>query len=198
MFEIRYAAGHLYFDRCGQCLLDIERNCDGWIASQVDLQSGRLENAEWSFAANFNNTNYNFSARKPDEDRLSEISKEISTIWKIIQANLGLDELLRVGCRFVYLLPTLSIEESEKKLERSDYNVKVPQAITESGCRIKTRDFTTVFSLGDDEYRVRQYAGTRYEAIDPSSIAKAEPRFLSKNQQKYRIDKLKQLAQYSA
>jgi len=198
IFEIRYASGHLYFDRCGQCLLDIERNCDGWIVSQVDVQSGRLENVERSFTVNFNNTNYNFSARKPDEDNIADIAKEISKLWKIIQANLGLDDLLRVGCRLVYLLPTMSIEESERRLGRSDYNIRTPEAITELGFMIKTRDLTTVFFMGDDEYRVRQYAGTRYEAVDPSSLLKTEPRFLSKNQNRYRIEKIKKLAQYSA
>jgi len=43
-FEIRYASGDLFFDRCGQALLDIDRKCSGWNMTSVSLQTGALEN----------------------------------------------------------------------------------------------------------------------------------------------------------
>ena len=113
-FEIRYGSGHLYFDRCGQCLLDTERECLGWTPISADIQSGRLENPSKSLYAGFNNQRFNFTAQKASKLAMSEIAKEISCLWNIIQANLGLDEFVRIGFRLNYLLATESIDEADK------------------------------------------------------------------------------------
>jgi len=131
-FQITYTFGHLYFDRCGQCLNDIERTCEGWLTTSVNQLTGALERPEKSFILNFNNTQFTFSARKASETDIKDIAKEVSNLWKIIQANLGLDEILRIGCRINYLLATKSVEASEKHLQKAELNVKMPENLLQT------------------------------------------------------------------
>ena len=197
-FEIRYGSGQLYFDRCGQCLLDIGRECPGWTVISVDLQTGILENPSKSLRANFNNQLFAFTAEKASRLDMGEIAKEICGLWNIIQANLGLDEFLRIGFRLNYLLPTESDEEAERRLKPSEINLVIPQSLLSDGYSIKNRQIIVVLVKDGTEYRVELAAVTRYEGLAPSDLVRTDPRLLSKKQKEFRIAKLKQMAEYSA
>ena len=197
-FEIRYGSGHLYFDRCGQILLDIDRKCPGWIVAAVTTQVGRLENPSKSLVANFNNQIFNFTAQKASKLEMRDISKEISNLWNIIQANLGLDEFLRMGFRLNYLLPTESDEEADRRLKKSEINLNVPLSILNEGYAIKNRQIIVVLVKDSTEYRVEMAAVTRHEGLVPSELVRTDPRLLSTKQREIRIAKLKQMAEYSA
>ncbi len=197
-FEIRYDSGHLYFDRCGQCLLDIERECPGWTVIAIDVQTGRLENPSKSLHANFNNQRFDFTAEKASRLDMREIVKEICGLWNIIQANLGLDEFVRIGLRLNYLLATESTDEAERRLNRSKINLMIPNSLLDDGYGIKNRQLIVVLDKNDTEYRVELAAVTRYEGLAPSDLVRTDPRLLSKKQKEIRIAKLKQMAEYSA
>jgi hypothetical protein len=197
-FEIRYDSGHLYFDRCGQCLLDIERECPGWTPITVDVQTGKLENPSKSLHASFNNQQFNFTAEKALKLTTREIAKEISSLWNIIQANLGLDEFVRIGFRFNYLLATESTDEAGRRLQRSKINLVIPDSLLDDGYIIKHRQLIVVLDKDGTEYRVELAAVTRYEGLAPPDLVRTDPRILSKKQKEYRIAKLKQMAEYSA
>jgi hypothetical protein len=177
--QIAYTSGHLYFDRCGQCLNDIER-------------------PDKSFSLSFNNNQFTFSIQKAFKVDIKDIAKEVAKLWKIIQANLGLDEYLKVGCRINYLLATKSLEESEKKLQKAELNIDIPKRLMNSGFNIKSRRMIVVLTKDDIEYRIQLHGVTRYEAINPDTIMKTEPRLLSKKQDQFRIARMNQLAEYNA
>jgi hypothetical protein len=197
-FQIAYASGHLYFDRCGQCINDIECSCEGWLNTAVDTQSGSMERPDKSFVLIFNNHQFTFSVQKAFKVDIKDIAKEVAMLWKIIQANLGLDEYIKVGCRINYLLPTQSLEESEKKLQKAELNIDVPKRLTDSGFNIRNRNMLVVLNKSDIDYRIQLRGITRYEAMNPDAIMKTEPRLLSKKQDLFRIARIKQLADYSA
>lgn len=197
-FEIRYAYGHLYLDRCGQCLNDIERNCEGWQVTSADPSMGHLECPEKSFSINFNNERFNFSSQKSSRIEINTIAKEVNNIWRIIEANLGLEEYLRQGFRIYYLLGTTSLEEAERLLEKSELNIIYPDRLSTAGFKRKNLNVTTIVTNRDFEYRIQLMAVTRSEAIQPNNLIKADPRFLSNRQNQVRIAKLKQLAEYSS
>jgi hypothetical protein len=197
-FAIRYGAGHLYLDRCGQCLLDIERKCPGWGLASVDLQAGRVQNPSKDMYADFNNSQFNFMAAKTDARDMGEIAQEISNLWTIVQANLALYEFVRMGFRLNFMLPVSSIEEGEALLRRSEINVKVPQALENSGHSIKNRQIILVLLKNSIEYRLELAVVTRHEGMEPSALIKEDPRALSKGQREFRLAKIKQLAEYSA
>ena len=97
IFEARYSYGNLYFDRCGITLNDIERECEGWIAGEATPQTGNLNRPDKNSHVGFNNEKFDFAVEKAFNHDLSDIAKEIEKIWKIIKANLGLEEFIRVG-----------------------------------------------------------------------------------------------------
>jgi hypothetical protein len=198
IFEIRYATGHLYFDRCGQTLLDIEGECEGWLAGPVDPQTGTLERPDKWYRVNFNNSKFDFTADKAHKNKIEDIANECSKIWRIIQANFGLEEFIRIGCRINYILPTGSIEESEKLLKKATLNVNYPERLNNPEFTIKTRQIITMVSKNKLEYRLQLAGVTRTEGVRPSDIVRKDPKTLSKNQKKFRLARLQQLREYSA
>lgn len=197
-FEVRYAYGHLYLDRCGQCLNDIERNCEGWIVRTADPSKGILECPSKSLSINFNNEHFVFSSQKSSKIGIGAIAKEVNNTWKIISANLGLEEYTRQGFRLYYLIATLSEEESERLMEKTELKILFPERLTTSGFKIKNRSITSVLTKGDYEYRLQMMGATRHEAMNPDNLIKADPKSLSKRQNEVRLAKLKQLSEYNA
>jgi hypothetical protein len=197
-FEIRYAYGNLYFDRCGQCLNDIERNCEGWRVTTADPSGAILEHPDNSFSIQFNNERFVFSSQKSSRLEIKAIAREANTAWKIIEANLGLEEYLRQGCRIFYIVGTESLEYAEKLLEKAELNVQIPKKITEAEFKRKNLNITTVLTRENYEYRVQVMTITRYEAMNPDNLIRSDPRFLSSKQEQIRKAKLKQLAEYSS
>ena len=197
IFEIRYGFGQLYFDRCGQTLFDIERECEGWITIAADPQTGTLERPDKNYRVAFNNHKFDFTAESAHKEEFPEIAKEASTIWKIIQANLGLDEFIRVGCRFQFLKAMNSIEQAEKALRKSQLNINLPENVNDSGYNVKSRKIVTILIKDEAEFRIQLEGITRMQSVDPSRVLVADPRMLSKKQNKARIERLRQLSEYT-
>ena len=196
--EIKYSYGHLYWDRCGQTVLDIETQCDGWFSARDEKNVGRLENPEKSMNLVFNDSSFNFSTKKPDELDNDLIVEEVQKLWKIIRANFGLEEYNRMGYRLHFLKPTSSVDESEILIKNSELNVSIPDQLKDPHYNLKVRQVITIFDKEDIEYRVELKGITRSQSIDPSGLYTGRPETLSKDQKKYRLLKMKQLKEYSA
>ncbi len=123
---------------------------------------------------------------------------QIQKIWKIIRSNFGLEEYDRLACRFHFLKPTMSLNESEMLIERSELNVSIPEQLKEPHYDLNIRQVITIFEKEDIEYRIELKGITRTHSIDPTSLYKARPETLSKNQKEYRLQKIKRLAKYSS
>ena len=197
-YEIRYEYGNLYFDRCGQCVNDIERNCEGWRFMTADPSKGLLECPAKSFSAQFTHNRFIFSASKASSLEIKSIAREANNVWKIIKANLGLDQFLRQGCRVYFLKPATSTEEAEKLIDKAEVNVDIPQRLIDSGFNKKNSHLTTVVARGDFEYRIQMMSITRFEAMNPDLLIREDPRFLSSKQKEIRLQKLQRMSEYSA
>lgn len=196
--EIRYSYGHLYWDRCGQTVLDIETQYDDWFGARDVKNVGRLENPEKSMDLVFNDSTFNFSTKKPEKLDNDLIIEEVQKLWKIIRANFGLEEYNRIGCRFHFLKPTGSLAEAEKLIKNSELNVNIPDQLKAPHYDLNIRQVITIFEKEDMEYRVELKGITRSQSIDPSGLYTGRPETLSKNQKKYRQLKTQQLKEYSA
>jgi hypothetical protein len=172
--------------------------CDGWLTSTADPRMGVIHCADKQLSVSFNNHLFAFHSQNSFKTEYKIIAKEAAKIWKIIQANLGIDEILRVGCRIYFLIATTSIDESEKRLEKAEFNIVLPKYLTESDYRIKNRVSTVILSRGDIEYRISLEGVIRHEAISPNNLIKEDPRFLSSKQNAVRMAQLRQLAEYKA
>ena len=197
IFEIRYSYGNLYWDRCGQTVLDIETQCDGWFSARDDKNVGRLENPEKRMTLIFTESSINLATKKPENLDNDIIAEEALKSWKIIRANLGLEEYDSVGCRFHFLKPTNSVDESEVLIEKSELNVRIPDHVKELDYDLNIRQVIAIFEKEDMEYRVELKGITRSEGIDPAGLLSIRPKAMPKRQKEYRLQKMKQLAEYS-
>lgn len=195
--EVKYESGYLYLDRCGRILLDLERERDGWYPNKADPQQGRIINPEYNYSVSFNTFSYGFAAEKAFEVKFDQTAEEAEAIWKLIRANLDLQSFLRIGCRFIYYLPTKSREESERLIKRAHLNVEVPDSITEAGYKITTRQVVTVMEKKEYQYRVELNGITQTAAISPPDILRLDPKSLSERQKQKRTAILKNIRQYS-
>lgn len=196
-FGINFELGHLYYDRCGQCLKDIEESCQGWYVNNVDPKATRVENPENNLSVEFTNTRYSFTADKAFRRDIGLITKEANSIWKIIKANLGLTDFTRIGYRPSFLLPTRSAEESEKRINSADLKVTLSEFMKNAGYRLRSQHIIINFIKEPMEYRIELASLIRHEAINPNAILKGDARYLSQRQRAFLIAQQKQIAEYS-
>ncbi len=196
-FEMRYAFGHSFFDRCGQILVDIERGCEGWISSEATAQGGMLNRPDKDYSVSFNNNQFNFSVRRAFKLELDEIAKEVNLLWRIVRANLNVDEFIRIGSRFFYLLPTRSIAESEKFIKKSNLNIQYPENIINEGYEVFTRHMHTSFKKDGVEYMINLEGIRRAYGMDPSKLAVTDPKTLHIKQREARLAELQRVSEYS-
>lgn len=192
--QIRYAFGHTYLDRCGQTMVDIERMLPEWIPGEVKPTGGNLVNAKDNFSAVFGNDAFTLTAQNPEDD-LDLFVKHAGVLWKAIRANLGLDELVRLGARFQYLQPRKSVEDAEKGLKSAELNVQLPPTL--SDFVLSVRGVVIVLERASHEYRVELKGITRTESIPPVELLAVQPKLLSKGQKAARLEMLKRRAQYA-
>lgn len=197
VFEIKYSFGHLYWDRSGQTILDIETECEGWFNARDDKNTSRLENPEKRIALSFSDHRFNLSIDKPKSEDLNTITLEIHKTWKIVKANLGLEDYDKLGCRFYYVKPTRSIVESEKLLKRSKFNLAVPYTLNQFGYELNVRHLVGIFEKNNMEYRVELKGITRAEGINPAGLLEKRPSAMSKRKNQYRLKKMEQVSNYS-
>jgi hypothetical protein len=197
-FGVQYPFGHLYFDRCGQTLNDIEKTCEGWFTVPNTKLTGSMEKPELKLSCQFSNEMYNITAIKvANETGIDKVISEASILWKIIQANFDIDEFSRIGCHFRYLKPTEGIDESEKLIANAGIYINVPENILKSDFNLNTREILLIFDKNDTYYRMKINGIRRAEGVDPMYLLKNDPRFLSKRQKEYRLQKQKNARDYS-
>jgi len=129
---------------------------------------------------------------------IRSVAREVNNVWKIIKANIGIDEYLRQGCRLYYLRATTSTEEAERLIDKAEINFEIPKRLIDSGFGRKNIHLTSIVTRGPYEYRIQLMSVTRYEATNPDVLIKADPRFLSNKQREIRIEKLKRMSEYSS
>jgi hypothetical protein len=197
VFEVRYAFGHTYLDRCGQTLVDIERGVPGWIPGEVDVQRGVVFHATNGYTITFHSSAFNFNATSSEDPQhlknLEDIGEQLDAVWKIVSSNLGIREFVRMGARFFYLVPTNSMEESERVIERSGLQ------LTTTGLddyKLMRRNLVGVFSKDSVEYRVGLSGITRTSAQQAPPILTTLPHLLPRHQREAQIEMLKARTRY--
>ncbi len=198
VLEIQYPFGQLYFDRCGQTIIDIERLDIGWYPSSDRNVTGKLDNPEKNMQVQFSNEGSVFVIEKPDNSQFNYLLEDINKTWKILRANFGLEVYNSLVCKFHFLRPTNSWEESEKLLKKSQLNIVVPQQLIDDGYELSIREIVGIFNKNEIEYRLQIHGVTRAKAIDPRGLLKTPARKMSRNQKNYMYEKLKQFHNYNA
>lgn len=196
-FEIKYPYGHLYWDRRGQTILDIEMLGEGWFATTVKDNTAQLENPEKNMIMIFSDQHFAITTKRRKKLGGEIIKEDLQRLWKIVRANFGIEEYDRLACRFNFIKPTKSVEESELLIRESEFNVVIPEQLSPNNYDLSIRQVIAIFEKEEMEYRVELKGITRSEGIDPSGLLSVRPSAMSKKQKEYRLQKMKQLAEYS-
>lgn len=194
--EIRYAFGHTYLDRCGQTMVDIERSGTGWVAGEANPNSGTMENPSLDATMWFDTQRFALSA--PRVKSLPSLAGACEALWRVVQANLGLNEIVRFGCRFHWMLPCAALDQAESVLRRLPLNISVPEAI---GAKYETTRRSLVAVLRGEsgiEYRVALDGIQRLEGLPVSVLMTTEPRLLPKHRRQAQLEFIKRRASYDS
>ncbi len=191
-FEIKYAFGHIYLDRCGQVLVAIEKTMPGWVAGEVSVNSGQVRCPAQRQVASFNAESFVIVASRPES--LDSFCDHAGSMWKLLRSSLGLDTLIRAGARFYFLLPAENLEQVDELIASADLNVRLPSRLDAEYAPIR-RHIVVILKRQEVEYRVELSGVERTESVPPPK-GLPDPRLLHKNQQKARIDQLRWRAKY--
>lgn len=188
--EVRYSFGHLYLDRCGQTIVDLEASDPYWVVSEANPSTGTLNHSRDNVTLQFTPHLFNISAQEPKPNFMELVEQT----WGIVKRNLSLNEITRIGSRFQYLSPASTETDAEKQIASSSLEMKYPEHL-KTAFSVKARHFVTVLERNETEYRIELAGITRRQGQLPPHL-EHEPRFLSTGQRQARIELEKQRAKY--
>ena len=196
-FGIKYECGHLYFDRCGQTIVDIQNIFPNFLFTEANAQGSTMTSVGENITISFSYDRFIFSIEALKEDTIINAINYCQTIWKIVQGNLNLDLFNRIGCRMFYIVPADSREDAEKLIGRSGLNISYPDSLISKNYEPKVRHIVSILQKGDIEYRLELKGIARILGRPPSHLEITDPKALSRNQRNAQIELLKARTQYS-
>jgi hypothetical protein len=195
VFELRYAQGHRYLDRCGETFIEIEDRAPGWVPQEVTPSNGALIHLEKEILFNFNS--YKLDAVQEDPKDTKEFRDQVALLADIVCRNLGISSFIRIGVRFIFLYPATSMEEAEEMVRRSQVATPNPRLVEKCGHSLQAQKHIFIFQEGNAGRRIEIGALRREEGRLAPQLLAVEPRNLPKGQREALIRKLQETRRYS-
>ncbi len=124
ILEFRYDGGFLYWDKCGETILDIQSNFPEWNWEGISTELARLKNHTRNMELVFNYKNIRFIQN--EVENLNQFKEAASKITPIIVKSLEINKFKRIGNRYQYVFP-LENPEQGKKIIRESSLIKIPE-----------------------------------------------------------------------
>ena len=154
VFEARYKQGYRYFDRCGETLIEIENKLKGWVAKDITLSSGQMENTEEKMFFNFNPFKLDLCQNDVKDRDHQKFIKDSKIFFNIVSKNLGLKEYLRFGLRYWFLYPLNSVNQGRDILSKSHVFSNNKEFEEMFGKKIKDRSIVIVLEDEKSGHRI--------------------------------------------
>lgn len=119
ILEFRYDEGFLYWDKCGETLLDIQRNFPEWKWEGISTELARLKNHTRNMELIFNHKNIRFIQN--EVENLNQFKKAAGEITPIIVEKLKIESYKRIGNRYLYILPLENLSEARKIIQKTNF-----------------------------------------------------------------------------
>ncbi len=187
--EVRYKQGYRYLDVCGQTLVEIEKSMEGWEAREVQVQSGRLENAGVSMEFVFSAANAALTQNtRLDDEQVAWIEddepfkKHAHVLFSKIIDAVQPTAFTRRGIRFIDLRGVEAVPDGLKLLQQSPI-LRLGQGQAEKildrrvvgeSIVLRAEDETRGTRIGVGVYRRSKSVFT--EEFSPEDIAQARMR----------------------
>ena len=194
VFELRYAAGYRYLDRCGETLIEIEERLPGWIPQEIKPSGGQLVNLDKDISFSFDS--YRLNASQENPKKTDDFQEQVASLTDIICKNLGLSSYIRIGVRFYFLFPADSIEQAEKLVHQTNFVSISPKLIETFGPSVRAQKHIIIFEDGNEGRRIEFGGVRREEGKVPPQLLSVEPRLLPKGQREALVKKLQETKRY--
>lgn len=195
IFELRYAQGHRYLDRCGETFVEIENRAPGWIPQEVSPSRGALVHLDKEILFSFNS--YKLDAAQDHPKDTKEFREQIALLTDIVCKNLGISTFVRIGLRLFFLYPAASMEEAEEMVRQSKVATPNPKIVQIFGSVPQAQKHIFIFQNEQVGRRIEIGALRREEGRLVPELLSVEPRNLPKGQREALTKKLLETKRYS-
>jgi hypothetical protein len=180
VFELRYAKGHLYLDRCGETLIQIEQKLPQWIPQEINPSGGLLANLDKDISFRFDS--YRLGATQENPKTTTDFQEHVAPLIDIVCKNLLLSEFIRIGVRFFFLFPATSTEHAEEMVRQLNFFNISPNLKETCGPTITVQRHIVIFENENEGRRVEIGGVRREHGKLASKLLEVEPRLLPKGQ----------------
>lgn len=199
VFELRYAYGNVFLDRCGSILDRILRNYPEWTFrdDQVSPQGAPLVSMENACRFTFGTKSCDFAIERSSGDppispeQLAKFTSQVDELTSVVIDQLGLSEYVRIGFRAWFVFGCKNIDAAEDWLRGLGVVQVDPRLLEAFGVDRTTAVSTAVVMEGVDR-RFRIGLNTVEISQKPKGIAGIQPKQLHKKQRELRKRLLKQ------
>jgi hypothetical protein len=172
IFELRYDEGHLYWDKCGEMILDIQRKVPGWKWDGVSTELAKLKNLLRNMELVFNNSYIRLTQN--EVDNLNQFKESTEKVTPLIVEKFKIEKFKRIGNRYQYVLPLENPEQGKKIVQNSHFIEISKEKLSLFGKNSTKTSFVVYIENKSLQYRI-EFVGIEREAL-PRNI-KVEERF---------------------
>ena len=161
ILELMYDEGYLYWDRCGETLLNIKRNFPDWKWEGISTELTRLKNHKRNMILVFNYKNIRFIQN--EVENLNQFKETTGKITPIIVESLEINKFKRIGNRFQYVFPLENPDQGKKIIKESPL-IEIPEEkLALFGENSNKTNFVVHIENKDFNYRVELVGIERFE-----------------------------------
>jgi len=200
VFEVRYARGFAYLDRCGSIMNRIMSTYPQWVlkGEGVSPQNASLVNVESGVHFSFGPLKYDFSLDQPiskevalTREDIIRFVEEVASISRVVHEELELKYFVREGFRIWYLFGVSSETEAEKWISGlGAFSIAQSVAGAFNG-DLESQAHVAFIKGSDRKYRIAVNTVERIGQLDlGNEILKAQPRSLPRGQREALLKQL--------
>lgn len=166
ILELRYSDGHLYWDRCGATLIEIEKEFPEWHWERGHEDIGFLINPKRNMELSFNYGRIVFVQN--EVENLNQFKEATDKITLLVVKTLEIKKFKRVGNRFQFVYPLETKEQGKQIIQKSQF-IQIPKdKLTIFGEKADKIAFVVVLECNNLHYRIELESIERAEM--PPSI----------------------------
>lgn len=151
--EARYPNGHIYWDRTGHTINQIEKELTEWKWEKLENGQMLLRNNKRKMKTLYGWNR--FWMHQKHSENLNQLKINCDKLYKIITENLEIKKLKRIGNRYWFVLPTKSIDEADTLIAKGKIFNQEISKLNIFKSKVIARDYTIILQDEDDfRYRI--------------------------------------------
>lgn len=124
VMEFRYDEGHLYWDKCGETINNIQKDYPEWQWSGTSTELAKLKNIHRNMELEFNYRYIRFI--QVEVENLSKFKSATEEIVPLITDKFDIKTFKRIGNRFQYVFPVKNPAEGKEIVHNCPF-IQIPE-----------------------------------------------------------------------